>query len=176
MVIPIVIFISAMWLPVALFFLGKGEAKGTGFITGLVGALVIIGSIVDVAVFKDPFVPGLLFMHGIFYCAVSYALLTGLEDMRSVGNVSLTTAIVSTIYMVLCFTGGPVLEDGKQLFAKSNYLALACAGYAALTFMVWLNAFGKFSAKVIAWSLIVWIVVGLWIPAFWLLATRTLPF
>ena len=88
MVIPIVIFISAMWLPVALFFLGKGEAKGTGFITGLVGALVIIGSIVDVALFKDPFVPGLLFMHGIFYCAVSYALLTGLEDMRSVGNVT----------------------------------------------------------------------------------------
>jgi putative amide transporter protein len=176
MVVPIVIFISAMWLPVALFFLGKGEAKGTGFVTGLVGTLVIIGSIVDVALFKDPFVPGLLFMHGILYCSVAYALLTGLEDMRSIGNVSLTTAIVSTIYMVLCFTGSPTLANGTQLIAKSNYLAFACAGYAALTYMVWLNAFGKVSAKVIAWSLIVWIVVGLWIPAFSLMTTHKLPF
>ena len=175
MVIPTVIVISAMWLPVALFFLGKGEAKGTGFVTGLVGALVLICSIIDMAVFKDPFIPALLFMHGTFYCCVSYALLTGLEDMRSVGNVSLTTAIVSTIYTVLCFTGGPVLEGEKVLIAQSNYLGLACAGYAALTYMVWLNAFGKFSAKALAWSLIIWVIIGLWIPAFWLMAKGTLP-
>ncbi|MEN8806653.1 MAG: hypothetical protein ABF291_04175 [Desulfobacterales bacterium] len=73
-------------------------------------------------------------------------------------------------------TGSSVLEGGKQLVAPSNYLALGCAGYAALTFMVWLNAFGKFPAKALAWSLIVWVVVGLWIPGFWLMATGKLPF
>ena len=176
MLIPVVIVISAMWLPVALLFLGKGEAKGTGFITGVVGALVLVGSMVHVAVFKDPVVPTLLFMHGTFYCAVSWALMTGQEDLRSVGNVALATALVSTIFMILFITGGPVMEGGKQLVAPSKYLALGCAGYAALTFMVWLNAFGKFPAKALAWSLIIWVVVGLWIPGFWLMAAGKLPF
>jgi putative amide transporter protein len=176
MLIPVVIVISAMWLPVALLFLGKGEAKGTGFATAVVGALVLIGSMVHTAVFKDPVVPTLLFMHGTFYCCVAWALMTGQQDLRSVGNVALTTALVSTIFMVLFITGGPVVEGGKQLVAPSNYLALGCAGYAALTFMVWLNAFGKFSAKALAWSLIIWVVVGLWIPGFWLMAAGKLPF
>lgn len=176
MLIPVVIVISAMWLPVALLFLGKGEAKGTGFITGVVGALVLVGSMVHTAVFKDPVVPTLLFMHGTFYCAVAWALYTGQEDLRSVGNVALATAFVSTIFMILFITGGPVQEGGKQLVAPSNYLALGCAGYAVLTFMVWLNAFGKFPAKALAWSLIIWVVVGLWIPGFWLMATGKLPF
>jgi hypothetical protein len=176
MLIPVVIVISAMWLPVALLFLGKGEAKGTGFATAVVGALVLIGSMVHTAVFKDPVVPTLLFMHGTFYCCVAWALMTGQQDLRSVGNVALATAFVSTIFMVLFITGGPVVEGGKQLVAPSNYLALGCAGYAALTFMVWLNAFGKFSAKALAWSLIIWVVVGLWIPGFWLMAAGKLPF
>jgi len=173
---PIVIAISIMWLPVALLFLGKGEAKGTGFITGATGLLTIIGAILEAAIFKNGVLAGLLFVHGLFYCMVSYALLTGLEDMRSVGNVALTTALVSVIYMFLFLTGGPVLEGGKQLIAKSNYLALACAGYAALTFMVWLNAYGKFPSTTLAWCLIVWVVVGLWVPGFWLMASGTLPF
>jgi hypothetical protein len=176
MLIPVVIVISCMWLPVALLFLGKGEAKGTGFATAIVGALVLIGSMIHTAVFKDPVIPTLLFMHGTFYCSVAWALMTGQEDLRSVGNVSLTTAIVSTIFMVLYITGGPVMADGNQLIAPSKYMAMACAGYAALTYMVWLNAFGKFPAKALAWSLIVWVVVGLWIPGFWLLAAGTLPF
>lgn len=173
---PIVIAISIMWLPVALLFLGKGEAKGTGFATAATGLLTLIGAILQAAVFKDGVVAGLLFVHGLFYCCVAFALLTGLEDLRSVGNVALTTALVSAIYMVLFYTGGPLLEGGKQLIAKSNYLAFACAGYAALTFMVWANAFGRFPAKALAWSLIVWVVVGLWIPGFWLMASGTLPF
>jgi hypothetical protein len=68
------------------------------------------------------------------------------------------------------------MEDGSQLVAPSNFMVLACAGYAVLTFMVWLNAFGKFSAKILAGSLIVWVVVGLWVPAFWLLVAGKLPF
>jgi len=176
MTLPILIAISVMWVPVALFFLGRGEPKGTGAVTGLVGAVVVIGAVLQAAVFKDPFTAGLLFVHGLLYCAVAYALLTGLEDLRSVGNASLTVAVVSFIYMVIFLTGGPVLADGKQLVAQSNYLALACAGYTALTLMVWLNAYGKFPGKFLAWSLVVWAVVGLYVPAFWLLVSGTMPF
>jgi hypothetical protein len=93
-----------------------------------------------------------------------------------VGNVALTVAMVSFIYMVLFFTGGPVLEGGRQLVAKTDYLALACAGYVVLTVEVWLNAYGKFPAKALALSLIAWAVVGLWVPAFWLMTSGTLPF
>ena len=89
---------------------------------------------------------------------------------------SLTTALVSTIYMIIAFTGGPILEGGKVLIIKSNFLALACAGYAALTYMVFLNAYGLFSGKIIGVSLIIWVIVGLWIPAFWLLGAGSLPF
>jgi hypothetical protein len=42
--------------------------------------------------------------------------------------------------------------------------------------MVWLNAYEKFSAKTLGVSLIIWTVVGLWVPAFWLLAAGKLPF
>jgi putative amide transporter protein len=173
---PIVIAISVMWLPVALLFLGKGEARGTGFATGLTGLLTLIGAILEAAVFKGGVLAGLLFVHGLFYCTVSFALLTGLQDLRSLGNVALTTALVSVIYMFLFLTGGPILEGGKQLIQQSNYLALACAGYAGLTFMVWLNAYGKFPAKALAWCLIIWVVVGLWVPGFWLMASGKLPF
>ncbi|MEW6349270.1 MAG: AmiS/UreI family transporter [Thermodesulfobacteriota bacterium] len=176
MTLAVLVAISVMWLPVALLFLGKGEAKGTGAATGFVGALVVIGAILQVAVFKDAFTAGLLFVHGLLYCTVSYALLTGLEDMRSVGNVSLTVAIVSFIYMVLFFTGGPVLADGKQLVAKSTYFGVACLGYTVLTLEVWLNAYGKFPASALAYSLIVWVIVGLWVPAFSLMVTGALPF
>jgi len=176
MAMPVLIAIGAMWFAVALFFLGKAEPKGTGAITGFVGAVTVLGAILQVAVFKDPFVAGLLFAHGIFYCSVSYALLAGLEDLRSVGNVSLYTAFVSVIYMVIFFTGGPVLEGGKLLVAKSNYLAFACAGYAVLTLEVWLNAYGKFPSSALAWSLIVWVVFGLWVPAFYMMAGGRFPF
>ncbi len=172
----ILVLIAVMWLPVALTNLGKGEAKGTGAVCGIVGVIVIVGAMLQAAVFKDGFTAGLLFAHGILYCCISYALLTGLEDLRSVGNVSLTTALISTIYMVLFFTGGPVLEGGKQLIPKSNYLSFACLGYAVLTYEVWLAFYGKLSATVVAYSLIIWVVLGLWIPAFWLMAAGTLPF
>lgn len=176
MTLALLVTISVMWMPVAIFFLGNGEAKGTGAVTGFVGVVVVLGAILQAAVFKDAFTAGLLFVHGILYCTVAYALLTGLTDLRSVGNVSFTVALVSFIYMVLFFTGGPILEDGKQLVAKSNYLALACAGYVVLTLEVWLNAYGKFPAKGLAVSLIAWVFVGLWAPAFWLMTAGHLPF
>lgn len=176
MAMAVLIAIGAMWFSVALLFLGKGEPKGTGAITAFVAAVTVLGAILQAAVFKDNFVAGLLFAHGIFYCSVAYALLTGLEDLRSTGNVSLYTALVSVIYMILFFTGGPVLEGGKPLVVKSNYLAFACLGYAVLTFMVWLNAYGKFPTPILAWSLIVWVVFGLWVPAFYMMTAGAFPF
>lgn len=165
----ILVAISLMWLPVALFYLGKGEARGTGFICGLVGISTVVSAILQAAVFKDPFTGGLLFAHGLFYLSVAHALITGAEDMRSVGNVSLTVALISTVYAIVFFAG-------SSLVPKNNYLALACLGYAVITYEVWLNAYGKFPARGVAWSLIIWVVMGLWVPAFWLMTSGTLPF
>lgn len=176
MTLAILVAISLMWLSVAILFLGKGEAKGTGAITGFVGLVVVFGAFLQTALFKDAFTGGLLFAHGLLYCTVAYALLAGLEDLRSVGNVSLMVAIISAIYMALFFTGGAPGPDGKLLTPQSNYLAFACAGYTVLTTEVWLNAYGKVSAKTLAWSLIAWVPFGLLIPAFMLMSTGKLPF
>jgi len=167
----VLIFISIMWVPVALLFLGKGEPKGTGAVTGVVGVLVVICALVQAtpSFNQDVFGAGLLFAHGILYISVAHALVAGLEDMRSVGNVSLTVAIISAIY---CF----VYSVGTPLVPMAPYLALMCAGYTALTVMVWLNSYGKFAASSLAWSLIVWAIVGLWIPSFTVLTTGNFPF
>ncbi|HJV65198.1 MAG TPA: AmiS/UreI family transporter [Geomonas sp.] len=176
MTLALLIAISLMWVPVAILFLGKGEAKGTGAITAFVGLVVVIGAFLQTALFKDPFTGGLLFAHGLLYCTVAYALLSGLEDLRSVGNVSLVVAVVSAIYTALFFTGGAPGPDGKPLSPQSNYLAFACAGYTILTIEVWLNAYGKVSAKSLAYSLIGWAFPGLLIPSFMLLSAGKLPF
>ncbi|MBW6508079.1 MAG: transporter [Desulfuromonadales bacterium] len=175
MTLAILVAISLMWISVAILFLGKGEAKGTGAITAFVGLVTVVGAFVQTALFQDGFTGGLLFAHGLLYCTVAYALMTGLEDLRSVGNVSLTVACISAIYMVLFFTGG-IAADGSVLIGQSNYFALACAGYTVLTLEVWLNAYGKLKASTLAWSLIIWVPVGLWIPAFMLMSTGALPF
>lgn len=176
MVEAILMAISIMWFPVGFLLLGKGEAKGTGAVVSMVGTLVLVAAILQAAIFKDPWIASLLFPYGLFYCAVGYALYNEMQDTRSVGNVSFTLIPISIVYTILALTGGPVLASGKQLIAKSNFLALACAGYTVLYIMVWLNAYGKLSGKTLGWSLIVWTIVGLWIPAFWLLASGTLPF
>jgi len=176
MTLALLIAISVMWVPVAILFLGKGEAKGTGAVTGFVGLTVVIGAFLQTAIFKDPFTGGLLFAHGLLYCTVSYALLAGLEDLRSVGNVSLIVAVISAVYMVLFFIGGTAGPDGKPLSPQSTYLAFACAGYTVLTVEVWLNAYGKVSASTLAWSLIFWAFPGLLIPSFMLMSAGKLPF
>ena len=168
--------ISLMWLPVGLLLLGIGEAKGTGALVIMVGALVLVSAVIQAAVFKDPWIASLLFAYGLFYAIVGYSLFAGLENLKAAGNASLTLIPISIVYVIFALTGGPVLEGGKQLIGKSNFLALACAGYTVLYVMVWLNAYGKFSAKTLGVSLIIWTVVGLWLPAFWLLAKGTLPF
>ena len=175
MVPPVLMVISLMWFPVAFLLLGKGEAKGTGAVTAMVGILTLISAIIQAAVFKDVWIASLLFVYGVFYNSVAYALYTGQEDLRSTGNVSFTVAIISIIYAILAFTGGPMVEGGKTLIAKNNFLGVACLGYTGLYIMVWLNAYNKLRANVLAWSLMLWTVVGLWVPAFWLLALGRLP-
>jgi hypothetical protein len=165
-----------MWFPVGFLLLGKGEPKGTGALVLMVGTLVLVSAVIEAAVFKDPFLAALLFAYGLFYCIVGYSLFAELPNMQAAGNASFTLIPITIVYMILAFTGGPVLEGGKQLVAKSDFLALACAGYAVLYIMVWLNAYEKFSAKILGVSLLIWTVVGLWIPAFWLLAAGKLPF
>lgn len=168
--------ISLMWLPVALLLLGKGEPKGTGFLVLMVGLLVLVSAVIQAAVFRDPWIAALLFAYGLFYCIVGYSLFAGLENMQAAGNASFTLIPITVIYMIFSFTGGPVLEDGRQLVGKSNFLALACAVYTVLYIMVWLNAYEKLSAKVLGVSLIAGTIVGLWVPAFWLLIAGKLPF
>lgn len=167
--------ISLMWFPVGLLLLGKGEPKGTGALTIAVGVLVLASAVIQAAVFKDPFIAALLFAYGLFYFIVGYTLFAGLENSYAMANASLTLVPITIVYMILALTGGPVLEGGKQLIAKSSFLALACAGYTVLYIMVWLNGYGKFSAKTLGISLLIWTVVGLWIPSFWLLAKGALP-
>ncbi len=168
MLAPILMAISLMWIPVGLLLLGKGEARGTGALTLMVGTLVIVASIFMATTEGAFFAAALLFTYGLFYNAVGYALYAGLTDMRSVGNASLTVGLITIVYIILCLVGPEAL--------RSSYLALGCAGYLVLYIMVWLNAYGKFSAKTLGWSLIIWTFVGLWWPAFSLLTTGALPF
>ncbi len=168
--------ISLMWFPVAFLLLGKGEPKGTGFSTALVGSVTVISGILVIIVLKNAWIGSLLIVYGFFYLTVAYSLLAEIKDTRSVGNVSLTVAIISIVYVILSLTGGPVLEGGQRLIERSDFLALGCAGYAVLYIMVWLNSYGKMSAKPLAWGLILWTIIGLWVPGFWLLATGKLPF
>jgi len=167
MVIPALLAISLMWIPVGLLLMGKGEARGTGAVTLMVGTVTIVGAIVIAAIGGDPWLGGLLLAYGLFYNAVGYALYSGLKDMRSVGNASITVGLITIAYIILCLAGPAAL--------RSNFLAFACAGYLILYIMVALNAYGKMRGEVLGVSLIIWAFVGLFIPAFWLLATGQLP-
>jgi len=155
-----------MWFPVGLLLLGKGEARGTGALTLMVGTLTIVGAVIIATMGADPIVGGLLFTYGFFYNIVGYSLYAGLTDPRSVGNASATVGLITIVYIILFLT----------VWAPNGYMALGCAGYLVLYIMVWLNAYGKFSGKALGWSLIIWTFVGLWWPAFTLLAMGKLPF
>ena len=150
MTLAMLVLIAVAWIPVALLFLGYGEAKGTGVAIGLVGLLVVIAAMIQTAIGKgDPFGGGLIFAHGTLYMCVGYALITGLTDMRSVGNVSLAVAIISAIYAYVWLVG-------TKLVPGVPYLGMCAVGYTVLTLYVWLNCYGKFSAKLLAYSLLIW--------------------
>lgn len=164
-----------MWFPIALLLLDHREPKGTGWVTGVVGLFVVIGATLQAAVFKDVWTAGLLYVHGIFYLTVAWSFMTEQTDLRPMGNVSLTTALASTVYAVVWLIGGPDV-DGAPLVAQSWYLFIMAVIYAILTYEVFLNCHGKLSGKILAWSLIIGVVVSLWIPAYWILVAGKLPF
>jgi hypothetical protein len=168
MTLAVLVLIAVMWIPVAFTNLGQGEGKSTGFAAAMVGGIVVISAILQAAVFKDAFTAGLLFAHGILYCCIAHALLTGVEDLRTVANVSLTVAIISAIYMLIWWAGPEAM--------RSSYFGFCAAGYTVLTLEVWGAFYGKFSAKLLALSLLAWAVIGLWIPAFLLMMGKPLPF
>lgn len=168
MVEPVLLGISLMWIPVGLLLLGKGDARGTGALNLMVGTATIVGAIVIATIGGSPWLGALLLTYGLFYNANGYALYAGLKDLRFVGNASITVGLITIGYIILCLAGPAAL--------RSNFLALACAGYLILYIMVALFAYGKMRGEVLGVSLIIWTFVGLFIPGFWLLATGALPF
>lgn len=162
---PTLILIMSMWLPVAMLYLGHGDAKGTGAVTAFVGICVVLSAFLH-SLFGSGLVGGLLFVHGLLYCVVAYALLAGLEDLKAVGNTSLVAMIVSFAYIFL-FRG----PDGQF-----TYLSLCAVGYTVLTLEVFLTCYGKFNPRLLGYSLIVWAFAGLLVPAFAGMGLWPMPF
>ena len=162
---PTLILIMSMWLPVALMYLGHGDPKGTGAVTALVGLCVIVSAFLH-SIFGAGATGALLFVHGLLYCTVAYSLLTGLEDLKAAGNVSLVAMIISFVFIFLY--RGP---EGQF-----TYFSFAALGYTVLTLEVFLTCYGMFSAKLLGYSLIIWAFVGLLVPAFAVLGLWPMPF
>jgi hypothetical protein len=165
-----------MWVPVGLLFLGSGEAKSTGFVTAVVGVLVVIGAVLQAAIFKDPFTAGLLFVFGVLYLQTAHALLTGLEDMRTVGNGALVVAIVCAVYAFLFFTGGGVKPDGKTIIDVVPYLGFMNVTFVVICLTVVGVTYGKVNAKVAAYMFLVLSFTCLFVPAIGLMGYGKLPF
>ncbi|MCL0030210.1 hypothetical protein M1M93_00725 [Thermodesulfovibrionales bacterium] len=163
------IMISIFWIPVALALLGKAEPKGAGLMGIVVGGGIIISCFVNAIVFGDTVTGGLVVPYGLLYIIIGYSLMAGLSDLRSAGMVSLATAFLSAIYAIIWFVGTPLIP-------AAPYFGFAAVGYTIITFMIFLLGFGKISAKIVGWSLLIWVPFGLWIPAFGLLVLGELPF
>ncbi len=176
MTLALLILINMLWIPVGMFLLGKGEAKSTGFLSGVVGALVVVGAVLQAAVFKDPLGAGFLFTFGCLFLVLAYALMAELTDLRTVGNASLVVAAASALYGVLYVTGGGIAADGTPLFAPSTYFALCTATWVILTLSIFGFTRGKVSGKVVAWELIILAIPTLVVPAISLMAFGKLPF
>jgi hypothetical protein len=165
-----------MWVPVGMLFLGFGEAKSTGFVTAVVGVLVVIGAILQAATFKDPFTAGLLFVFGVLYLQTAHALLTGLEDMRTVGNGAFVVAVVCAVYAYLFFTGGGVKPDGKTMIDVVPYLGFMNVTFVVICLTVVGVTYGKVSAKIAAVMFLVLSFTCLLVPAIGLMGFGKLPF
>jgi hypothetical protein len=176
MTLALLLLICMMWVPVGLLFLGSGEAKSTGFVTAVVGTLVVIGALLQTAIFKDPFTGGLLFVFGVLYLQTAHVLLTGIEDMRTVGNGALVVGIICAAYAVLYLTGGGVKPDGKTIIDVVPYLGFMCITFVVICFTVTGVTYGKINAKVAAWMFLGLSFTCLFVPAIGLLGYGKLPF
>lgn len=176
MTLALLLLICMMWVPVGLFFLGYGEAKSTGFVTAVVGILVVIGAILQAAIFADPFTAGLLFVFGVLYLQTAHALWVGLEDMRTVGNGALVVAIVCAMYAFLFFTGGGVKADGQTIVGITPYLGFMNVTFVVICLTVVGVTYGKVNAKVAAYMFLVLSFTCLFVPAIGLMGFGKLPF
>lgn len=176
MTLALLVLISIMWVPVGLFFLGYGEVKTTGFVSVIVGTLVVIGAILQAAVFTDPFTAGLLFVFGVLYLQTGHALMTGVTDLRTVGNGALLVGIVCAVYAYFFYTGGGVKPDGKTIIGVAPYLAFMNVTFVVICFTVTGVTYGKINAKIAAVMFIVLSFTCLLVPAFDLMAYGKLPF
>jgi len=181
MTLALLVLISMMWIPVGMFFLGAGEVKSTGFVTAVVGVIVIVGATIQCLVggpgfTGDAFGATPLFVFGILYLQVAHVLLAGVEDLRTLGNGALVVAIVCAIYTFLYATGGAVKPDGTTMIAKVPYLAFMFGTFTVLCLSVVGQAYGKIGAKLPAWLLIILSFTCLMAPAIGLMAYGKLPF
>lgn len=176
MTLPLLLLICMMWVPVGLFFLGKGEAKSTAFACAVVGSVVVLGAVLQAATFADPFTAGLLFVFGVLYLQTAHALWTGLEDMRTVGNGALVVAIVCATYAYLFYTGGGVKADGTTIIGVTPYLAFMNVTFVVICLTVTGVTYGKINAKIAAWMFIVLSFTCLYVPAIGLMGYGKLPF
>lgn len=176
MTLALLVLISVMWVPVGMFFLGYGEAKTTGFVSAVVGTLVLIGATIQAATFADPFTAGLLFVFGVLYVQTGHALMTGVTDLRTVGNGALLVGIVCAIYAFFFATGGGVKPDGTTFVGVAPYLAFMNITFVVICFTVTGVTYGKINAKVAAVMFIVLSFTSLLAPAFSLMGYGKLPF
>lgn len=176
MTLALLLLICMMWVPVGLFFLGKGEARSTGFVTAVVGTLVVVGAILQAAVFDDPFTAGLLFVFGVLYLQTAHALWTGLEDMRTVGNGALVVAVVCAMYAYLFFTGGGIKNDGSTFVDVTPYLGFMNVTFVVICLTVVGVTYGKVNARIAAWMFLTLSFTCLFVPAIGLMGYGKLPF
>jgi hypothetical protein len=175
MVIALLVIISLMWIPLGLFYLGQGDGKTCGAISGFVGLIVYAGTII--MFINGDAMNGLLFgSFGTLYLGVAYCILAGIEDLRSLGNMSLTVALICAIACWLFLTGGGVKPDGTTIIGKSLYLAFMTGCFTVLTVVVWAVTYGKVGAKLAGVLLIAMALIDLLVPAFDLLGFGKLPF
>jgi hypothetical protein len=175
MVIALLVIITLLFIPIGLFYLGQGDAKTCGATSGFVGLVVLAGTII-MFVGGDA-MNGMLFgSFGVLYLVIAYCILAGIEDLRSLGNVSLTVALICAIACWLFLTGGGVKPDGTAMIGKSLYLAFMTANYSILTAIVWAVTYGKLSAKILGLDAIFVAIVCLLVPAISLLGFGKLPF
>ena len=176
MTLALLVLISIMWVPVGMFFLGYGEAKTTGFVSAVVGILVVLGATLQAAVFSDPFTAGLLFVFGVLYLQTGHALMTGVTDLRTIGNGAMLVGIVCAVYAYLFATGGGVKPDGGTFIDVAPYLAFMNITFVVICFTVTGVTYGKINGKVAAVMFLVLSFTCLLTPAFSLMGYGKLPF
>ena len=85
------------------------------------GVLVVVGAMLQAAVFTDPFTAEVFFVVGVLCMQAAHALMTRVTDLRTVGNGALLVGIVCAIYAYLFATGGGVKPDGKTFIGVTPY-------------------------------------------------------